>query len=62
MRDVLRRFGSREPFAREGLFDVLAAPRKCHHLLARIPIKLPPAIGAGDLDSISKLLHLARQL
>ena len=42
-------------------FDVLAARRECHHLLARIPIKLPPAIGTGNLNSVSKLLPLAGQ-
>ena len=62
MRDVLRRLGAGQAFTRESLFDVLATTGECHHLFARIAVKLPSPVMARDLDSISELLDFASQL
>src|SRR5713101_3455672 len=62
MRDVLRRLGAGQAFTRKRLFDVLAATGECHHLFARIAVKLPSPVLSSDLDSISEPLNLASQL
>src|SRR6266851_6441190 len=62
MRDVLRRLGAGQAFTCERLFDVLATTGECHHLFARIAVKLPSPVLSSDLDSISELLDFASQL
>src|SRR6266849_9712945 len=59
--DILCRCGSVEPSAGERFFDVLAPAGERHHLLARISLKLPSAIGSGHLYCVSEALCVARQ-
>src|SRR5260370_38944043 len=62
MRDVLCRLGAGQPFTRKRLFDVLATTGECHHLFARVAVKLPSPVLFSDLDFVSEPLNLASQL
>src|SRR5216684_7156966 len=62
VRNVLCRLGAGQPFTRKRLFDVLAATGECHHLFARVAVKLPSPVMARDSDFISALPDLAGQL
>ena len=62
MRDVLCRLGAGQPFTRKRLFDVLATTGECHHLFARVAVKLPSPVLSRDLDFVSEPLNLASQL
>ena len=61
MRDILRCGGAVYASAFHLLLDVLAPARERHHLLARVALELPAAVGAGDLDAVAEIPHLARK-
>lgn len=61
MRDVLRRFSTYQPFARESLFDVPTTTENAITCSARVASKLPSSVSSGDRDFVSKLLNLAGQ-
>lgn len=61
MSDILCRRGSVEASARERFLDIVAPAGERHHLLARIALKFPSAIGSGHLDRVAETLCFARQ-
>ena len=60
--DILCRRGSVEASARERFLDIVAPAGERHHLLARIALKFPSAIGSGHLDRVAETLCFARQI